>query len=312
MNLPALIIAYSRPDGVAEILKTLVSYGIEDIYISIDGPKNNHDTINQDEIVRNANEFLKGKTKIHITRQSKNLGAAAGVLAAVDWFFENEEMGIIIEDDLRFNIDFCKFAKMSLNEFKNDPKVWMISGTQHFPNHIVADQVFCSNYPMIWGWASWADKWKKMREAILKRKEIKIKHLIDKRYLFWSVGANRALDGKVDAWDTPLAFEFLTQKKLCVLPPVNLVTNIGNDYVATNTFDKDKSLNLQIEKLPIIINLPVKPNSKDLKEYNLLLEKNVFKIKIRHYFLPYYAFLFDSIRFPKRNRKLSLSQRLIK
>jgi hypothetical protein len=312
MNLPALIIAYSRPDGVAEVLETLVSYGFEDIYISIDGPKNNHDTINQDEIVRNANKYLESNTRIHIARQNKNLGAAGGVLTAVEWFFANEEMGIIIEDDLRFNIDFCKFAEMSLIKYKNDPKVWMISGTQHFPNALVKDQVSWSSYPMIWGWAGWADKWKIMRDALLQRKKIEMKHRINKRYLFWSVGANRALSGKVDAWDIPLAFEFQKQKSLCVLPPVNLVSNIGNDDVATNTFDKDKSLNLKVENLPIFVNFTDQPNSIDLQNYNLLLEKNIFKIKFRHIFLPYYSFLFDFIRFPESKRKLPLSQRLAK
>jgi len=312
MNVAVLIVTYSRPVGVAQILNNLIVGGINKIYISIDGPKNKQDEINQESILNEAAKYLERGIRIQVFRQTKNLGAAGGVLTAVDWFFANEEMGIIIEDDLRFNFDFCKFAEMSLIKYKNDPKVWMISGTQHFPNALVKDQVSWSSYPMIWGWASWAGKWKIMREALLQRKKIEMKHRISKRYLFWSVGANRALDGKVDAWDIPLAFEFLKQKKLCVLPPVNLITNIGNDYVATNTFDKDKSLNLKIENLPIFLNFTDQPNSIDLQNYNLLLEKNIFKIKIRHILLPYYAFLFDFIRFPKRNRKISLSQRLKK
>jgi hypothetical protein len=219
-------------------------------------------------------------------------------------------MGIVLEDDLRFGIDFCEFAKQALIQYENDPEVWMVSGTQHFPNYFGREQVSWSNYPMIWGWASWSDKWKIMREGLVAQKKIGIKNLLDKKFLFWSIGANRALSGKVDTWDTPLAFEFQKSKKLCVLPPINLITNIGNDNVATHTFGKDNLLNLKIEKPPSHLKFTDEPNYRDLHQYNLLLEKNIFKIKFRHIFLPYYSLLFDFIRFPKRNRKLPLLQRI--
>jgi hypothetical protein len=310
MNLAALIVAYSRPDGVAKILQVLVSNKISDIYISIDGPKNDLDKDNQKKIVDEASKYIDSETRIHVVKRIQNLGAAGGVLAAVDWFFAEEEMGIIIEDDLRFDVDFCEFALNALDQYRNDPKVWMISGTQLFPNYFVNGQVTWSNYPMIWGWAGWADKWKIMREAIVADKKIEISKLLDRRYLFWLIGAKRALVGKVDAWDTPLAFEFQKRKKLCVLPPINLVTNIGDDNVATNTSNKEKSLHLKIEKLPSNIDLSNEPNSKELQQYNLLLEKNVFRIKYRHVLIPYYSLLLDFIRFPKRNRKRPLSQRI--
>jgi hypothetical protein len=310
MNLAALIVAYSRPDGVAKILKALASNKIRDIYISIDGPRNAFDESNQDRIVDEVNNYIHSDTRIHLVKRIQNLGAAGGVLSAVDWFFANEEMGIIIEDDLRFDSNFCEFAIKALSKYRNDPEVWMISGTQLFSKYFISGQVSWCNYPMIWGWAGWADKWKIMREAIVTDKKIEINKLLDRRFLFWLIGANRALSGKVDAWDIPLAFEFHKRKKLCVLPPTNLVTNIGDDAVATNTYNKEKSLHLKIEKLPSNLDLNTEPNFKELKQYNLLLEKNIFKIKHRHLLLPYYSLLFDFIRFPKKNRKRPLRQRM--
>jgi hypothetical protein len=310
MDLAALIVAYSRPDGVAEILQVLTSNRIRDIYISIDGAKNDLDKNNQKSIIDQANKYIDSETKIHVVKRVQNLGASGGVLSAVDWFFAKEKMGIIIEDDLRFDVDFCEFALKSLEKYKNDPKVWMISGTQLFSNYLGNGKVSWSNYPMIWGWAGWADKWKIMREAIVTDKKIEINKLLDRRFLFWLIGAKRALSGKVDAWDIPLAFEFYKRKKLCILPPTNLVTNIGDDAVATNTYNKEKSLHIKIEKLPSNLDLNTEPNFKELKQYNLLLEKNIFKIKHRHLLLPYYSLLFDFIRFSKRNRKRPLMQRI--
>jgi hypothetical protein len=50
INLAALIIAYSRPAGVANLINALSSYGITNIYVAIDGPRNAKDKINQKKI----------------------------------------------------------------------------------------------------------------------------------------------------------------------------------------------------------------------------------------------------------------------
>ena len=197
----------------------------------------------------------------------------------------------------------------ALKKYKDDPSVWMISGTQIFPNSNQPAEVVWTNYPMIWGWAGWADKWELMRKSLLARKKIRLHKLLDSHYLYWAVGANRALSGKVDTWDTPLAFEFIKQEKLCLLPPVNLVSNTGNDIVSTNTKLVNNTMNLEIKNLGINCVLMDKPNQLFVKKYNSLLEKNVFKIKKRHILLPYYSFVFDFIRFPRQKRRQPLNER---
>jgi hypothetical protein len=186
----------------------------------------------------------------------------------------------------------------------------MISGTQHFANFDEPTKTIWTNYPMVWGWASWSQKWQIMRASLIKDKHIRMRNLLDPRYLFWAVGGNRALSGKVDAWDTPLAFEFRYQKKLCLLPPVNLVSNIGIDEFATNTKSESSYLNEEMTVLGGKYKFSDKSNKKVLNQYNLMLEKNIFKIRKRHLFLPYYAFFLDNKRFPKNTRKKYLKKRL--
>jgi hypothetical protein len=141
------------------------------------------------------------------------------------------------------------------------------------------------------------------------KKTIQIKNLLNRRYLFWATGGNRALTGKVDTWDTQLAFEFMVQEKLCLLPPVNLISNIGNDEVASHTKNTNFSMNLKIGSLETNSYSINKPDKTSLFKYNTLLEKKVFKIKWHHLFLPYYSFLFDFIYFPESNRRLNLNSR---
>lgn len=312
-KLSVLLIAYSRPKNIHHQLKTLNQFGIRDIYISVDGPRNDRDKVNQ-RLLENVIKEHSNEPGIQITvlRQERNLGAAAGVISAVDWFFSQVQMGVVLEDDLKISQDFLGFAEVALKKFQNDERVWMISGTQHFPNPEDGRSAIWANYPMVWGWASWAGKWKSMRSALLEKKSLRIRHLLDIRYIFWAIGANRALAGKVDAWDTPLAFEFSTQKKLCLLPPVNLISNFGNDEMATNTRLSTRVMNQVISPLDTDILIFDKPDEFTIKLYNLLLEKHIFKIKKRHILLPYHSFLLDFIRFPYSQRRNLLYKRLVK
>jgi hypothetical protein len=310
MDLAVLIIAYSRPEGVSYLLKLLKNLGVERVYLAVDGAKNQRDIVNWNKIELEISKYSSDfGGRLHVLKRDRNLGVAGGVLNAIDWFFSHEKMGVIIEDDLLISTDFFNFALGALIKHEADPRVWMVSGTQLNPDPSDVTNSIWTNYPMIWGWAGWAKKWTEMRGSLLRKKSIYIHNLMDRRYLFWAVSANRALAGKVDTWDTPLAFEFRYQDKLCLIPPVNLVSNMGNDEVSTHTKSESSTLNIEIQSLAYNFSLINSPNRIQLDRYNRYLEKNVFKIKIRHLLIPYYAFLFDNIRFPVSNRKPRLIDR---
>lgn len=311
MNLPVLLIAYSRPEGLSRILRTLLANKIEPIYIAIDGAHNQRDVTNQKNIELIISSFKKmSGQKIHVLKQKQNLGIAVAIIGAIDWFFANEKQGLILEDDLLVSDQFFEFAKNALEIYKYNNEVWMISGTQIFPYSQKINEVVWSNYPMIWGWASWSTKWYAMRRSLFEKKVIPLSKRADSRYLFWAIGANRVLSGKVDTWDIPLAFEFLNQNKLCAMPAVNLVSNIGTDSVSTNTKKAERGVGTRIALLDSKFIYSYQPDIYYIKMYNKLLETQVFKIKFRHIFLPYYALFFDWIRFPKNRRKEELSKRI--
>jgi hypothetical protein len=309
LNLAALIIGYSRPAGITNLLDRLTESGVRNVYIAIDGPKDMKDKLAQETIKQEIDNNSRN-TNIKVLQRDVNLGAAAGVISAIDWFFSHEKMGVILEDDLQISEDFCSYAKNALDKYVNDDDVWMVSGTQHFPNFGDSKKTNWTNYPMVWGWAGWSQKWNVMRASLLRSKKIRARNLLDSNYLFWAIGANRALCGKIDAWDIPLAFEFKSQKKLSLLPPVNLVSNIGNDKFATNTFLSSEFMHQKLKQLDNDYKFSDKPTAKNKLEYNVLLEKKVFKVRKRHIGLPYYSFLLDFIRFPKSDRKIPLNERI--
>jgi len=279
--------------------------------LAIDGPKNLQDRLNQEIIAKHIDEIsVKSESRIHVHNRTYNAGIAESVIRSIDWFFSKEKCGLILEDDLRISTSLPYFAAKSLEKFSDNPDVWMISGSQFFPEECEPNKIAYCNYPIIWGWAGWANKWAIMRSTLLTHKKIKFNKLINKKYLFWAIGANRALSGKVDTWDIELAFEFLFNNKLCVMPPINLVSNVGFDKVSTNTKVANSFMNLEISNLLEMIDFDFSPSLKSIKNYNYLLEKKVFKLKTRHLLIPYYSMLLDSFRFPSSKRKLPLKERL--
>lgn len=302
---PVLIISYSRPNGVRDLIQSCINNGVSDVYVAIDGPKFGNDGILQSDILQVVQSFSGvNNLNIRVLKRSKNLGVGVGVITAIDWFFSHEKFGHILEDDLKVDSGFFNFSREARAEFTNDKNVFIISGTEMNGNLPNSNSAHWCNYPMIWGWSTWADRWALMRIELLGRKKAKFPFPSSAQHNFWAVGANRVLDGKVDTWDTPLAAAFLYNKWLCLLPPSNLVSNFGNDMNASHTFEGSHGLNLPISRLSKDIDFYTKFTDTDIKKYNWQLERNVFKIKRKHALLPLYSHLNDWGTYDRNNTPL--------
>lgn len=309
-NKPTLIITYLRPLGVIDILNTLEKQGPRLVYIAIDGPKNFEDERTQQRYNEIINSFTKnGILTFKIWHRSANLGIGASIISAIDWFFSNEASGIIIEDDLIISKDFLKFVEAGLDFFARDNNVFLISGSQFDSDLEDVTSLFWTNYPIIWGWGTWDIKWKEMRKLILKKKRI-----FPLIYLpsvnFFRIGALRTLNGLIDTWDLPLAFEMRKKRAHCVLPPVNLVSNVGTDNLAEHTKKVEHPLHLPIRRLDQGLCWNYNGRSQKVRRINKSLEKKVFKIKRKHIFLPLYAYIQDSKNKKNTGKEIKLLNKL--
>jgi hypothetical protein len=303
-----LILAFLRQYGVKRLIESCLENDVTRIYISIDGPRSDSDRSIQEEMLEIIREFqVATSTEFFVQRHERNLGVGVGVISGLDWFFTHEGSGHILEDDLQVDSNFFNFSRLALLEFANHESVKMISGSQLIPIASCGEDVPWSNYPMIWGWSSWSDKWEEMRVGLLHRKSYVCFRKDPNVNNFWAIGANRVLDGKVDTWDTPLAAEFYRRMWICITPPSNLVTNSGDDLQAFHTKGDTFGLNLPINKLSSSLDFYSLSSPECINGYNKQLEKIVFKVKKRHLFSPLYA------PFSKRNqlKMAPLANRLV-
>ena len=92
--------------------------------------------------------------------QNNNLGCKKGCLTAINWFFENEEKGIILEDDCLPHLDFFNFCEILLDRYFNDDRVSFITGDNFQDGNLRGDaSYYFSKYINLWGWATWRRSW---------------------------------------------------------------------------------------------------------------------------------------------------------
>lgn len=311
MRHAALVLTYNRPASTVKICENLVALGVVDIYVSIDGGKNETEKLGQEKLIARLHDLSKQhKVRVSVRHANKNIGVSAGVISGIDWFFNQVEFGYILEDDLIFNQDFLDFCDLGFEKFKDEPAIWMISGNQYLDSK---PECIWTNYPLIWGWATWASKWYEFRNSLFNNQFI-IGHGVAKYPVrqFWKISYMRAMNGILDSWAVLYASQMRACQGLSLLPPVNLVANVGVDRFASHTRRVAWHTGW---KIGILLDYPSFenywssiPENRNIIAQNELLEERIYKIGFRHYFANIYSCALDSFRFTKGK---NLEDRLI-
>lgn len=234
-KLPVLLIAFNRIDSTKRVFESIKKYAPQKLFISIDGPRNELEKVKVEQVLNFIETSVDWKCEVQKKVSTHNLGCKKGCISAIDWFFENVGMGIILEDDCVPSNAFYTFCENALIKYQNDDRVSIISGSRFCEDGQVAS---LSKYQMIWGWASWANRWELYKENIDSTRIAEFASKLASGYfekLCWKDLMLRLHQGKIpSAWDFQLLFWSVLNDKYSVIPPVNMITNIGVGEGATN------------------------------------------------------------------------------
>jgi len=234
MKKPVLFIVFNRPNETFQVFEAIKLYKPVKLYIAGDGPrKNKKSDIQLCEQTRNILKFIDWECEIKTLFRNENIGCKFNVSNAIDWFFENEEDGIILEDDVVPNIDFFNFCEYCLNKYAEDDRIMMITGTNYLSNEHLNSTYFYSKYYSIWGWATWKRAWKNYDVKMQKWNDPKIK--LDIKYMFngnyiwrhFKYTFDALNSYNINTWDIQWVFTCIINNGYCITPKVNLVSNIG-------------------------------------------------------------------------------------
>jgi hypothetical protein len=282
-RLPVLLIGYLRLNGIIKSVEDLASFGVTEIYLAIDGAKNEEDLEKQSKMINVLRrQFRDTDVNLEIWHRPKNLGLAVSVITAIDWFFSKNHSGIILEDDIYFDENFLDFCEKAWATYDKIEDIWMVSGS-NFITESCNSTVKFINYPLIWGWCSSVEKWKRIRTVYFTKPKLSLRDWLIPKFTYFLVGTIRANSQNLDTWDIQIAYEMLNVGAYSVLPPVNLVCNKGFDDKAIHTIEAKFPLNLPIREIDFSkIVFPSRPDSQ-VKKVNSFYESTVFRVGYRHW-----------------------------
>lgn len=251
---PILVLGYNRPDYLKNLLEFLKDQKNLRLYISIDGPvlNNPRDEFLVKECQKLAIESKEwAETKLLFS--GSNNGCYLGVTKAVDWFFANEEFGIILEDDLVFDSTAITFLTHGLSQFSKNVEIGAICAFSHLSPHSISNAPISTqmvSFPSSWGWATWRDRWAKLERdfssysyPLFISRSIKYGGLSGVRT--WLQIRKRLEDEKLDSWAYRWLLTHSRYGWKVVVPSRSLITNIGFRQDATHTKNNKPILGIQ-------------------------------------------------------------------
>lgn len=253
---PILLIVFNRPHQTRIVFERIKEIKPRNLFIAADGPRPTAKEVDNCIKVRQLFTEVDWDCRVHKLFREENLGCKKSVSAAIDWFFENVDEGIILEDDCLPELSFFRFCKELLDFYRDDNRIMMISGGNYqFGRNITEESYYFSRYTHVWGWATWKNRWKlydinmekwpgieknKFFNDILDQKE-------EARY--WENIFNRVYKNRIDTWDYQLLFSSWVNHRLSIVPNVNMISNIGFDGSATHTNSPSPLSNMSVSSM---------------------------------------------------------------
>ena len=237
---PVLLIFFNRPDFLKKTFEQVRKARPKKLYLAQDGPRDNNDMkkiLECREVVNN----IDWECKVFKKFSEKNLGCGEGPHSAINWVFEKEERAIILEDDCVASESFFPFCDELLERYKDDERIFLITGCNfRLEEEKKESSYFFGFSGTNWGWATWKRNWKEMDYSC---SWISDEHesILVKNFLYNScpIKANKEIklfndtfkrvkhNERLSYWDVQWQSIKYLSNQLCIIPCVNLITNIG-------------------------------------------------------------------------------------
>ena len=252
-----LFLVFNRPDTTKQVFEAIRQAKPPRLYVAADGAREDKPgEVERVEQVRKIATQVDWPCKVETLFRDKNLGCKLAVSSAITWFFENEEQGIILEDDCLPSQSFFWFCEELLKRYKDDMRIFMVSGYNKQQEHDTNNDYFFSAVGGIWGWASWRRAWKYYNVDITnlvksyEEEFYKLEFLLGKKIYKARVEHFNALKNGLDTWDYQWSFARHFNSGLSCVPKTSLIRNIGFGEDATHTTLGQDTVVMQDIKLP--------------------------------------------------------------
>lgn len=296
LSTPVVFIIFNRPNVTKQVFDAISQAQPKRLLIVADGPRHSSDVGLCDQ-ARAITELIDWDCEVIRNYSKINLGCKKRVSSGLDWAFSQVDEAIILEDDCLPSNSFFPYCEALLAKYKYDTRIMHVGGHNFLcSNKTSPSSYYFSGLTQVWGWATWKRAWdfydvnmaqwplaEKRYPSIFER--FGSQEVIDCRRELWE----KTYRGLINSWDYQWLFAVCSQNGLCILPKINMISNIGFGEGATHTVTHDLSReNLQRGELlfPLVHpSLVLRDQEADNKYLTLgSAKKKSFKVRLASLF----------------------------
>lgn len=232
---PVALFVYNRLRHTRQTVEALKANNLankSELFIYSDAAQNeqNVETV---AAVRDYISQIDGFKSITLIRRESNWGLAANIIDGVTDIINKYGKIIVLEDDLVSSPHYLTFVNGALEFYKNEPKLWHISGYNCPICPDGLEDTFVWRMMYCWGWGTWADRWKHYRKNTdelinnFTREDIDRFNLDGEANVWNHVLGNQR--GEINTWAIYWYATIFNQRGLCLNPTISYIKNIGRD-----------------------------------------------------------------------------------
>lgn len=272
---PICLFVYNRPKETENILNSLSACrGSEQhpLFIFSDGAKNTQvvaEVAAVRKILHRPWPFL----SIHYNESCENRGLAKSIIEGVSQILNQYEQVIVLEDDLVLAPDFLEYMEQSLQVYRNDHRIWSISGYSP-PIEIPEDyaqETYLIPRASSWGWATWKNRWEDIDWDI--RDYPQFRKSPEKRRKFDEGGndMSRLLDlqqqKRINSWAIRWCYAQFLKNMYTVYPVKSKVINQGFGSNASHAGWHDTRHRVELNTSPLEVSSGLEPDSRIINAF---------------------------------------------
>ena len=243
LEVPVVFIVYKRPEQTKRVFDSIRLAKPQKLYVVADGAKS-ISTHEQDAVaeVRRLIDGVDWDCQVFTNYSDQNLGVRERTVSGLNWVFSLEDRAIVLEDDCLPSPSFFRFCEDLLEKYSENEAVAGVGGTNAFltVGDEAAESYTFSQYPAVWGWATWSRVWSKYSDSPPALSPSDLNRFSEfaptsKSRAYWAARFEDVRKFRLDTWDYQLAYLCMTERALWAIPNKNLVSNIGFGLQASHT-----------------------------------------------------------------------------
>jgi len=247
-KVPVLFCIFNRPEITAVTWERIRAYKPGRLFVVSDAARNAKEELLVEQ-TRKITEQIDWNCVVKRNYAPQNMGCKNRIVSGLQWLFSQVEDGVILEDDCLPHPDFFDFCFRMLEIYRDDQRVMHVSGSCFVEMDKTSRPGWLSRHSDIWGWATWRrafrhydpdmktwrrplpwfGKW--LGDGPLERE-------------YWATHFDKVKRGEIDTWDYQWHYSVMKRRGRCVVPGVNLISNIGHGAAATHTKDEANGIDL--------------------------------------------------------------------